>query len=183
MRRVVTGVNAAGKSCIVSDGPPSKTLVSAGSQVSWMWTTDGTVEVPHDGSDPVATIRGPWFPSPPGTRLIIEWLDPFFGVEGLPDVPADLGDGSEMRFEDLDLTFNARYVDPDGVHSSDTLDYAIIISGELCLQMEDGEEVTLRQGDCVVQTGVRHTWRNRTAEPCMVAFVIIGAERTGDPEA
>ena len=90
---------------------------------------------------------------------------------------------SLQAVEALELPFNATYYDEAGVHSSDTIDYALIISGELCMQMEDGNEVTLRQGDCVVPTGVRHTWRNRSTEPCRVAFIIIGAERTSDPEA
>jgi hypothetical protein len=181
MRRVVTGLNEQGKSCIISDGPPSKTLIASSGPVSWMWATDDQVQVPHDGSDPIAKMVD-WFPSFPGTCLIIEWLEPYFGVDGLPEAEG-VEDGAERVFEDIGIRFNARYSDATGVHSSDTIDYAIIISGELCLQMEDGNEVTLKQGDCVVQTGVRHTWRNRSADPCNVAFIIIGAERTADPEA
>jgi hypothetical protein len=49
--------------------------------------------------------------------------------------------------------------------------------------MTDGTEVVLEPGDCVVQMGVRHTWRNRQATPTRVAFVIVGASRTADPEA
>ena len=178
-RRVVTGLNPEGVSCIVSDGPAPRVMVMGDkfqSEVDWVWASNDTPSVPHDGSEPTSEIE-PWFPEQRGNRLILETLGPFFGVEDTDDVD----DSTSAELDDMP-TFNARYWQG-GIHSSDTIDYAIIISGQLWMQMEDGKEVMLEQGDCVVQTGVRHTWRNRGSEPCRVAFIILGATRTADPEA
>jgi hypothetical protein len=47
----------------------------------------------------------------------------------------------------------------------------------MTLELDDGLKVTLKQGDCVVQNGTRHRWRNRLPERCLMAFVLIGAQR------
>jgi mannose-6-phosphate isomerase-like protein (cupin superfamily) len=64
-----------------------------------------------------------------------------------------------------------------GMHTSDTIDYAIVVRGEMTLELDDGQKVHLRQGDCVVQNGTRHRWRNPLPEPCLMAFVSIGGTR------
>ena len=69
--------------------------------------------------------------------------------------------------------------DTPGMHTSDSVDYGIVIRGEMILELDDGKTVHLRQGDCVVQNGTRHRWRNPLAEPCLMAFVLIGAKREG----
>jgi quercetin dioxygenase-like cupin family protein len=61
------------------------------------------------------------------------------------------------------------------VHRTDTIDYAVVISGELDMQL-DGTEVHLKAGDVVVQRGTVHNWVNRGTEPCLVAFVLIDAK-------
>jgi len=67
--------------------------------------------------------------------------------------------------------------DTPGMHTSDTLDYGIVIRGEVILELDDGKTVHLRQGDCVVQNGTRHRWRNPLSEPYLMAFVLIGGQR------
>jgi mannose-6-phosphate isomerase-like protein (cupin superfamily) len=67
--------------------------------------------------------------------------------------------------------------DVPGMHTSDSVDYGIVIRGEMILELDDGKTVHLRQGDCVVQNGTRHRWRNPLPEPCLMAFVLIGAKR------
>ena len=49
--------------------------------------------------------------------------------------------------------------------------------GEITLELDDGQKVSLRQGDCVVQNGTRHRWRNPLPEPCLMAFISIGGKR------
>ena len=51
------------------------------------------------------------------------------------------------------------------MHTTDTVDIDVVISGEVDLELDDGSEVHLRPGDCVIQNGTRHAWRNRTSEP------------------
>ncbi|MCF1592525.1 cupin domain-containing protein [Streptomyces muensis] len=67
-------------------------------------------------------------------------------------------------------------VDP-GMHATDTADICFVISGEVCLALDGGDEEVLRPGDVVVQMGTVHAWRNRSAEPCVVGFAVFGAER------
>ena len=70
-------------------------------------------------------------------------------------------------------------MEPDnpGMHTSDTVDFVYIISGEIWLELDDGAEVRVGAGDCVVQNGTRHAWRNKSAEPCIAAAALIAAVR------
>lgn len=60
-------------------------------------------------------------------------------------------------------------------HRTDSIDYAVVISGEIIMDL-DGEEVLLRAGDVLVQRGTIHNWFNRGTEPCVIAFVLIDAK-------
>jgi quercetin dioxygenase-like cupin family protein len=64
-----------------------------------------------------------------------------------------------------------------GMHTTDTVDIDYIVSGEVWLELDDGVQVQLRQGDCVVQNGTRHAWRNKATQPCVMAAAAIGAQR------
>lgn len=66
--------------------------------------------------------------------------------------------------------------DAPGFHRSDTIDYGVLLEGELTLELDDGERV-LRQGDVVVQMGTRHAWRNTGNSPARMLFVMVGAAR------
>ena len=65
-----------------------------------------------------------------------------------------------------------------GFHTSDTIDYCVVVRGEMTLELDDGKIVHLKQGDCVVQNGTRHRWRNPLEEPCLMAFISIGGTRS-----
>ena len=67
--------------------------------------------------------------------------------------------------------------DDPGMHRTDTVDYVVVLSGEVSLELDDGETVHLSAGDCVVQNGTRHAWRNSSSAPCLIAFAIVGAHR------
>jgi quercetin dioxygenase-like cupin family protein len=60
-------------------------------------------------------------------------------------------------------------------HRTQSLDYAIIMSGEITMGLDEGE-VTLRQGDVLVQRGTIHNWVNNGSEPCVVAFILCAAK-------
>src|ERR671918_752267 len=64
-----------------------------------------------------------------------------------------------------------------GMHTTDTIDYGIVLSGEIDMELDDGREVHFRAGDCLVQNGTRHRWQNRSGEPCTIAFIMVGAKR------
>jgi quercetin dioxygenase-like cupin family protein len=60
-------------------------------------------------------------------------------------------------------------------HRTDSIDYAVVIAGEIVMQLDDSE-VTLKAGDVLVQRGTIHNWVNRGTVPCIIAFVLIGAK-------
>ena len=62
------------------------------------------------------------------------------------------------------------------VHRTDSIDYAVVISGELDMELEKGTEVHLRAGDVLVQRGTVHCWLNRGKAPCVIAFVLVDAK-------
>jgi quercetin dioxygenase-like cupin family protein len=63
------------------------------------------------------------------------------------------------------------------IHRTDTIDYAVVISGEIDMELEPGGvEVHLKAGDVLVQRGTIHNWGNRGEKPCIIAFVLIDAE-------
>ncbi|HJU15900.1 MAG TPA: cupin domain-containing protein [Stellaceae bacterium] len=65
---------------------------------------------------------------------------------------------------------------PKFMHRTETLDYAILLSGECDLELDDGKTVPLKAGDIVVQRGTMHAWVNNSGAPCVFAFVLIDAE-------
>jgi uncharacterized cupin superfamily protein len=62
------------------------------------------------------------------------------------------------------------------MHRTDTVDYAIMLEGEMVAIMDSGETV-LRAGDVLVQRGTNHAWANRSGRPARIAFVLIAARR------
>lgn len=61
-----------------------------------------------------------------------------------------------------------------GMHTTRTIDYGIVMSGEIYLELDEGE-VLLKQGDLVVQRATRHAWRNKSDKPCTMAFILISS--------
>jgi quercetin dioxygenase-like cupin family protein len=62
------------------------------------------------------------------------------------------------------------------VHRTDSIDYAVVMSGEVDMELEKGDEVHLKAGDVLVQRGTVHNWINRGPEPCQIAFILIDAK-------
>lgn len=58
-------------------------------------------------------------------------------------------------------------------HRTASIDYAIVISGEINMELDEGEVVNLKAGDVLVQRGTVHNWTNPGTEPCMIAFILI----------
>lgn len=63
-----------------------------------------------------------------------------------------------------------------GMHSTNSIDFLIVLEGEVTLLLEDGEEKTLHPYDTVVQKGNIHAWHNRGDVDCVFACVMIGAK-------
>ena len=77
----------------------------------------------------------------------------------------------------------AAYLEPDapGMHTTDTIDFEVVLDGEVSLELDDGVEVHLRPGDTVVQNGTRHAWRNHGDTTARLAVFLIGAHHERFP--
>ncbi|WP_367325053.1 cupin domain-containing protein [Streptomyces sp. HUAS ZL42] len=174
MRRVVTGHDQNGKSVVVSDGPVprSREFTSLPGRVSRLpWATDPGEPVSRTGEDPTPKVAS-LLPAPGGTRFIVLTFQPdsAFADPAFDPVAFD----QESRADSPGLV---ELFEPDGMHTTPTVDYGIVLQGEIVLELDDGHCTPLSAGDIVVQNGTRHGWRNRSDRPATVAFVLIGAER------
>lgn len=103
-----------------------------------------------------------------------------------PSVPADNNDAADGAAVDAGLTLGGgsviRIVDmmpgkASPMHRSFSIDYGIVLSGELELELDGGDIVPLKAGDIVVQRGTNHLWRNPSPDtPCRIAFILIEAK-------
>jgi mannose-6-phosphate isomerase-like protein (cupin superfamily) len=172
IRRVVTGKDGTGKAIVVTDGAASRVHArkEMGVTNTLLWVTDSTPanlrEQGDAGNRDIGIV-------PPASGTIFRIIE--FGPA--KDVQAD----DQIRrqiFERMGLSpegpsgENPR--DP-GMHRTRTIDYVLILSGEIDLLLDDSE-VHLNAGDVVIQRGTNHAWVNRGNQPCKVAFVLIDAQ-------
>jgi mannose-6-phosphate isomerase-like protein (cupin superfamily) len=174
VRRVVTGRTAGGKSVFVADEELDGATVSLmpGSAFHRIWGSDVAPTVPADGSAPDAPR---FFPPADGYRFLVWSVAPAEVVndrEGI-DVAAAL---AEIEANLPGLIDHNEPDDP-GMHTTDTIDFDYVAAGEIILELDDGAEVHLRTGDCVVQNGTRHRWRNAGDQPCTIVTALVGARR------
>ncbi len=171
IRRVVTGNSAAG-AAIAVDTPPPRTDVfkSIPGLVSRMiWATSRTSTVPYDGIDPTLRVTN-FVPAPGETRMLVLTFPPdsVFTSPGF--------DGAAAAAENLKVSPGlAERFEPDGKHTTPTIDYGIVLDGEIWLELENGVETRLKPFDVFVQNGTRHAWRNKSDRPATFAVVLIGA--------
>lgn len=85
------------------------------------------------------------------------------------EIGTTIADGSVFRLAQYEPGVAERW------HRTDSVDYAIVVSGEMWMQL-DKEEVHLKAGDVVIQRGTMHNWMNRGQEPCVMLFVLIATE-------
>ncbi len=173
VRRIVTGTRA-GKSVVVSDGPVSNThdfTSVPGFQTTLAWQLPAAPAVPDDGIDPVATVSN-LLPGVGGSSLIIVQFPPDSVMERADFNAQAAGAEYAAYLPGLVDTF-----DPDGsgMHQTQTVDYDLILAGELWLELDDGEVRHLQAGDIVIQNGTRHAWRNRSQQVAIMAAVLLGA--------
>jgi quercetin dioxygenase-like cupin family protein len=112
----------------------------------------------------------------PGATACVVWTSQGFPVdntgeadEGLRETGTTLDNGTVFRILELAPGNTPR------MHRTDSLDYAVIMSGEIDMEL-DGSTTHLTAGDVVVQRGTVHNWVNRGTQPCVIAFVLIAAK-------
>lgn len=63
------------------------------------------------------------------------------------------------------------------MHRTQSLDYAVVLTGEIVISLADGAEKTVKAGEFIVQQGAEHAWINRSDQPCRMVFVMVGSEK------
>jgi mannose-6-phosphate isomerase-like protein (cupin superfamily) len=169
MRRIVTGHGATGRSCVLMDDEPRAVLLekAGGLRLTELWTTSETPAA-YASADRARRERR------------IE-PDPGGSVFRVIDYPPDRERLAKIRPEEHFASMGAQAAPADkrrhpGMHRTQTLDYAIVLAGEIYAVLDEGE-VLLRAGDVLVQQGTNHAWSNRTDKPATIAFVLIDAAK------
>jgi quercetin dioxygenase-like cupin family protein len=140
-RRVITGLNAAGKSCVLIDAPLAHN--AGGGAIVWH-----TPNLPADNTGATDTADAPF-----SFASIQSGGSTFLVMEYPPNMAAFW-------------------------HTTNTIDYIAMLSGEITLDLESGP-VTLRAGDVLVDRGIAHSWRNDSGAPARAAIVMLPAHPVG----
>lgn len=168
VRRIVTGVNAAGRSCILSDTMFPTAPVALGAPVrTGLWTT-GAAPTSNEGTDD---------PVPDGVILHTPPAHRGGSVIRVTDIVPDklrAYDPEELRRRNCKTTPDRSARHP-GFHATDTVDYAICLEGEVWAVLDE-DETLMRPGDVLIQRGTYHAWSNRSDRTCRMLFVLIDAE-------
>lgn len=173
VRRIVTGFGPDGRSRVTFDSAAGNVLPIAGWEgafVTELWTTE---EMPVDNEGDADRGARPirHDPTPGGTIFRVVEIPP--DANGGIDVDAafeSLGSHNKPSEEDSKTHGS--------MHYTDSIDYLIVIRGEMAMVMEDGETI-LRPGDCIVQRATKHAWVNRGTEPCVIAAILVDAKPMG----
>lgn len=172
VRRVVTGHDAEGKAVFVSDErvAPIVPDLLPGNEFHRLWGGDTTPRFPDDGSRPEDRS---YFPPVGGFRFGFFTIPP----DGGAGAPADLDFDAAMADFEVKLPGLAGHMEPaePGMHTTATIDFEVLLSGTVTLELDDGAKVDLRPGDTVVQNGTRHRWSNAGSEAAVLAVFICGA--------
>ena len=178
-KRALTGRNEAGKSVFKSfDVTPKVVEIDSNPGLTFyeLYMTEGVPQLTGLEADPM--LKGTKaFPGPGGTMFRLISYPPR-RPEGYKPPPGVTFESALKELSDKVPGMGDHFErDAPGMHTSDTIDYCVVVRGEMTLELDDGQKVHLRQGDCVVQNGTRHRWRNPLPEPCLMAFISIGGKR------
>lgn len=172
IHRVVTGHDADGRALVTSNGAlPTVVEIAAIPDTVFheVWSTGATPASVDNGPDPTL---GPIVLPPPrhGTRM------------RFVDIPPDSADYLAHGAERMHAAFSqigdaqASTVRADSphplMHRTESVDYGVVIAGEMTLVLDDSE-VVLQAGSVVVQRGTNHAWANRSGKPCRMLFVLL----------
>jgi hypothetical protein len=176
VRRVITGFDAAGRSVFESDGPAEVHInpLRPGMRASDVWAT-GRLPVPADDPDRSGAVRGIMPPKGGSVLHIIDYppepQDPAERAQALRAMAEKVKAANRAPEQGVRRRADAAHP---GMHETDTIDYAIVMSGEIYAIMDEGEKL-LKAGDVLIQRGTSHAWSNRSGEYCRVAFVLVEA--------
>ncbi len=176
VKRFITGHNAAGKSILIGDDPAHNVSIPAPMvpelAMTNLWVTQQAPANAHGNPDPT---DGPMPLAPPRNGTIFR----------IVEFPPDASFMSKLSQQVLDDAWdnigheqkpneNTKPPHP-FMHKTDTVDYAIVLSGEIYLILDESEHL-MQTGDVAIQRATNHAWSNRSDQSCRVAFVLIDAD-------
>ena len=171
MRRVITGHDKNGKSIVVLDGPPARSIGEDVGGLFELWNTDGNIINTQDNID---RADDEIILSPPrnGSKFRYFQINPT--PEGIPmdimqDIAADAFEKIGAAHHRIDTTKHP------AMHKTETIDYIILLKGDVTLIL-DQEEVDIKPFDVVVQRGTNHAWVNNGSDPALLIAVLIDSE-------
>lgn len=178
-KRVLTGRNEAGKSVFKSVDVTTKVVEIDSNPGLTFYENYITEGVPAlTGLEPDPMLSGTKaFPGPGGTMFRLISYPPRRPEGYKPPPGVTFESGLKELSEKVPGMGDHFERNAPGFHTTDTIDYCVVVRGEMTLELDDGQKVTLKQGDCVVQNGTRHRWRNPLPEPCLMAFISVGGKR------
>ncbi|HEX8626193.1 MAG TPA: cupin domain-containing protein [Allosphingosinicella sp.] len=171
VRRIVTGHDSQGRSIVQEDGPPGRVVTlggESGTTFHEVWSTRSTPAPIDRASGEPGESGISLLPPPGGTRIRIL------------DIPSDDGSVAALPRESVRALFeaigagHALAENPPHplMHRTETVDYGIVLEGELVLVLDKSETI-VRAGDIIVQRGTSHAWANRSASNARIAFVLV----------
>ncbi|MFE9327444.1 cupin domain-containing protein [Nocardia sp. NPDC052278] len=175
MRRIMIGDNGTGQGRVLADETidPLTLALLPGTEIHRMWELDELPELPVDKL-PAQTDTS-YFPGPGGLRFGFISVPP--GLTYEPD--ADLSEEAmtavvaeaEAKLPGMMAAFDPA---APGMHSTVSIDFIVVLSGEGRLRLGDGVDVSLRVGDCVIQHGTPHAWFNDGVVPFVFCYTLCG---------
>jgi hypothetical protein len=175
-RRVVTARNSAGKSVVISDGPSPREMAlkhTPGFVSAPIWMSAATPALPAVGKDPMSVPGSNLLPPAGGSSFMVVTFPPDSVMMSADFDPAKAGPEHLAAAPGIAETFE---LDNPGMHTTPTVDYGVVLDGEIWLELDDGATVHLKQQDTFVQQGARHAWRNKGTKPATLVFVLVGAQ-------
>ena len=166
-QRIVTGNDENGKSVFTHQGESQGYLDVPRFYTEEMWVDDPVKKNIEGSFDPVDVDIVNLNPPVDGSCIRFLTFKPESEIPSL----------SDEELEQVMSRYNTGGVmetDNPGMHTTKTIDYGIVIDGEIYLELDEGE-VHLKAGDLVVQRATRHAWRNRSSKPCTMAFILISS--------
>ena len=151
MRRVIIGENDEGKSVFLEDAQTKRNVVFDNEPEKWtlmseIWATDDTPELPVSAEDPCLIMKS-FVPSPKGTRFRVLYFPSEKQMKKLSQIQAEKGRDFFEEFHRQAPGFQDHMDNKTGMHITNTIDYGVIISGKIDLELDNGQKTTLKAGE------------------------------------